>query len=76
VESVDEFLSTKEEVIKKVRSHLQKAEKRMTMVANRKRSDRIFEINDYVYLKLQPYRQQSVARRLSQKLAAKYYRPY
>jgi hypothetical protein len=75
MESVDEFLSTKEEVIKKVRGHIQNAD-RMTMVANRKRSGRIFEINDYVYLKLQPYRQQSVAHRLSQKLAANYYGPY
>ena len=46
------------------------------MVANRKRSDRSFEINDYVFLKLQPYRQHSLVRRSSQKLAAKYYGPY
>ena len=65
VESVDEYLSAKEEVIKRVREHLLVAQNRMTMVANRKRSDRSFEINDYVFLKLQPYRQQSMARRLS-----------
>ena len=76
VESVDEYLSAKEEVIKRVREHLQPAQNRMTMVANRKRSDRSFEINDYVFLKLQPYRQHSLARRSSQKLAAKYYGPY
>jgi hypothetical protein len=76
VESVDEYLSTKEEIIKRVREHLQAAQNRMTMVANRKRSDRSFEINDYVFLKLQPYRQHSLARRSSQKLAAKYYGPY
>ena len=57
VESVDEYLSTKKEVIKMVMSHLQKAQNRMTTMANRKRNDRSFEVKDYVYLKLQPYQQ-------------------
>jgi hypothetical protein len=76
VASVDEYLTTKEEVIQRVRTHLQLAQNRMTIIANRKRSDRSFEIQDYVYLKLQPYRQQSTSFRASQKLAAKYYGPY
>jgi hypothetical protein len=33
-------------------------------------------MGDYVYLKLQPYRQISVAIRSSRKIAVKYYRPY
>jgi hypothetical protein len=73
---VDKYLNTKEEVIKRAKAHLQLAQHRMTMIANRKRSDRSFAIDDYVYLKLQPYRQQSTSYRSSQKLAAKYYRPY
>jgi hypothetical protein len=39
VESVDEYLSAKEEIIKRVREHLLAAQNMMTMVANRKRSD-------------------------------------
>ena len=76
VASVDEYLSTKEEVINRVRGHLQVAQNRMIISANKKRSDMSFEVKDYVYLKLQPYRQQSISRRSSQKLAAKYYGPY
>jgi hypothetical protein len=76
VASVDEYLNTKEEVIKRAKAHLQLGQHRMTMIANRKRSDCSFAINDYVYLKLQPYRQQSTSYRSSQKLAAKYYGPY
>jgi len=48
----------------------------MIISANKKRSNRSFEVKDYVYLKLQPYRQQSISCRSSQKLAAKYYGPY
>jgi len=76
VESVDAYLTTKENLIKRVRSHLQTAQHRMTTIANKRRSDRSFEVKDYVYLKLQPYRQQSTAVRVSHKLAAKYYGPY
>jgi exosome complex RNA-binding protein Rrp4 len=40
-------------------------------MANKKRSERIFEIGDLVYLKLQPYQQKTIAHIISQKLASK-----
>jgi hypothetical protein len=76
VESVDAYLTTKENLIKRVQSHLQTTQHRMTIIANRRRSDRSFEVTYYVYLKLQPYRQQSTAARVSHKLAVKYYGLY
>lgn len=48
----------------------------MIQLANRKRIERYFSIDDYVYLKLQLYRNQSIIRRSSQKLAAKFFGPY
>ena len=41
-----------------------------------RRSDREFQIGQWVLLKLQPYRQISTAARSSQKLAPRYYGPY
>jgi len=65
VASVDEYLSTKEKVINRVRGHLQIAQNMMIISANKKQSERSFEVKEYVYLKLQPYRQQSISHKSS-----------
>ncbi|XP_074299979.1 uncharacterized protein LOC141631174 [Silene latifolia] len=44
--------------------------------ADKGRSEGEFEPGDYVYLKLQPYRQVSISQRSNQKLARRYYGPY
>lgn len=56
--------------------HIQRAQQRMKDLADRHRSDRCFEVGDWVYLKLQPYRQVSVVVRPFNKLVAKYFGPY
>ena len=58
--TVDHMLRTREEGIKVLRFHLRRAQNRMKQNADRKRSDREFAIRDYVLVKLQPYRQNSL----------------
>ena len=48
----------------------------MKQAADKKRREVNFEVGDWVYLRLQPYRQQSVFLRTSHKLSNRYYGPY
>jgi len=46
------------------------------MQADKGRSERSLAVGEWVYLKIQPYRQVSLAIRSNLKLGAKYYGPY
>ncbi|KAH0698723.1 hypothetical protein KY284_012938 [Solanum tuberosum] len=75
-EMVDRSLKAREAIIELLKFHISWAQHRMKDLANSHRSDRVFAVGDWVYLKLQPYRQVSVAGQPFNKLATKYYGPY
>jgi hypothetical protein len=53
------------------------AQNRMKQQANQHRSERSFEVGDWVFLRLQPYKQMSLKQaKKDNKLSPKYYGPY
>jgi hypothetical protein len=53
------------------------AQNRMKQQADQHRNEREFEVGDWVFLRLQPYKQMSLKQqRNDNKLAPKYYGPY
>lgn len=59
-----------------IQQHLFRSKERMKRHADKKRTERQFQVGDMVFLKLQPYIQTSLAPRANQKLAFKYYGPF
>lgn len=76
VNSIDELLQERDAIIDDLHINLLRAQQRMKANADLKRRDEQFQVGEMVFLKLQPYRQRSLAKRPYEKLAARFYGPY
>ena len=76
VAAVDELLSQREDIFNLPRRKLQKAQTRMKEIADGRRRDQEFQVNEWVLVKLRPYRQTTVTGTGQSKLSRRFYGPF
>ena len=74
--SVQEQLFSRDYLLQKLKSNLQRAQQVQKKYADKKRIDVELQVGDLVLVKLQPYRQHSLALRKNQKLGFRYFGPF
>jgi len=76
VPAVKDHLGESQRIINLLKENLTMARNRMKQQANQHRSEREFKEGDWVFVRLQPYKQLSLKQQGKNKLSPKYYGPY
>ncbi|MCI16526.1 hypothetical protein A2U01_0037670, partial [Trifolium medium] len=74
--ALQDELRERDKILQQLKSNLERAQQYMKHQADKHRNDVTFQIGELVLVRLQPYRQQSVALRKNQKLGMRYFGPF
>jgi hypothetical protein len=74
---VEDHIENQQQVLQILKDNLTMAQNRLKQQVYQHRSEIIFEVGDWVFLRLQPYKQMSLKKyKKDNKLSPKYYVPY
>lgn len=76
LEALETSLTSRDDILRTLKTNWEKAQRQMKKNADGQRRDISFDIGDWVYIKLQPYRHTSVENRTHPKLSKRFYGPY
>jgi hypothetical protein len=77
VQAVEDHIENQQQILQILKDNLTMVQNRMKQQADQHRSERSFEVGDWVFLRLQPYKQMSLKQaKKDNKLSPKYYGPY
>lgn len=75
-DDVDHELRQRDQILQYLRRNLERAQNQMKNFVDKHRADRVFEVGDLVWVRLQPYKQISVGGSSSHKLCTIFYGPF
>lgn len=76
IQVVEDHLKSRDQIAKILKENLEAAQQRMKCQTDLHRTERSFNAGEWVFLRLQPFRQNSVAMRRNLKLSPRFYRSY
>ena len=77
VQVVEHHIELQKQVLQLLKHNLMLAQNRMKQQADQHRSERCFDVGDWVFLRIQPYKKMSLKQaKKDNKLSPKYYGPY
>ncbi|KAI5408711.1 hypothetical protein KIW84_054516 [Lathyrus oleraceus] len=76
IDEVNKLTMERNLMIKELQKQLLRAQDLIRSQANKHRREVEYEVEDMVFVKIQPYKMKKLAKRLNQKLSPRYYGPY